>query len=381
MIDRRIHAKLQDLEQRHLYRKLQLGAGVSFVDNDYLGLATHPRLLEAGKRALDLYGAGSKGSRLLGGHSRLFEKVEETVAEFFGAPAALLFSTGYLANMAAVGALSEVCDTIHSDEKNHASLIDAIRLSRLPKTIVPHLAWDHAVSESGGLFVSESLFSMDGDLAPLATMLETVRAHDGFALVDEAHAAGVFGEQGEGLLPRSTDWHSVAKVVTFGKAFGIGGAAICGSRRFIDFVLNRARPFVFTTAPPPVVVGMIGEAVEVVREESWRRVELRERARWVRGCWKDLPGQPLPEPKSELEWESPIIPFRVSGADRVLRFCENVRESGLELKAIRSPTVAEGEERLRVSLNLRISRDNTETMARTLGSLWTEFLSQEPTPA
>ncbi|MCB0418556.1 MAG: aminotransferase class I/II-fold pyridoxal phosphate-dependent enzyme, partial [Bdellovibrionales bacterium] len=99
MIDRRIHAKLQDLEQRHLYRKLQLGAGVSFVDNDYLGLATHPRLLEAGKRALDLYGAGSKGSRLLGGHSRLFEKVEETVAEFFGAPAALLFSTGYLANM------------------------------------------------------------------------------------------------------------------------------------------------------------------------------------------------------------------------------------------------------------------------------------------
>ncbi|MCB0405972.1 MAG: aminotransferase class I/II-fold pyridoxal phosphate-dependent enzyme [Bdellovibrionales bacterium] len=377
MIGSAIHEILQTLQAAHLYRKLSLGTGVSFVDNDYLGLSTHTRLIEAGKRALDLYGAGSKGSRLLGGHSHLFESVEEAVARFFGAPAALLFSTGYLANLAAVGVLAEVCESVVSDEKNHASIIDAIRLSRLPKTIVSHLLWDPIAQQKGALFVSESLFSMDGDLAPVETIVRAAEASGGFALIDEAHAAGVFGEQGEGLLPRRHNWDAVAKVVTFGKAFGVGGAALCGSRRFIDLVLNRARPFIFTTAPPPVVVAMIGEALKVVRAEPWRRTELRDRAQWVRHLWEKLPGSPLPAPKTPLEWESPILPFRVCGADRVLRFCENVRESGLEIRAIRTPTVAEGEERLRVSLNLRVSRDNTETMAEMLRDLWTEFLLRE----
>ena len=372
--ERRLRNGLGELENAHRHRSLERASGVSFVDNDYLALSRSPEILRAGARAAEVFGAGSRGSRLLGGHSALFEDVENKIADFFGAPAALLFSSGYLANLGVITALSEFFDGIVSDERNHASLIDGIRLSGLPKTIVKHQDWAAAPAQGRPLVVAEALYSMDGDFVDEAALAGYLERSDGFLVLDEAHSGGVFRENGRGWSAPWRDWKRMAVVVTFGKAFGVGGAAVLGTSELKDWILNRARSFVYTTAPPPWVVGAIGQSLEVVGRSQTLREELWDRARRVRSILREAPGQ------ERLEWEgwagaSPIIPFRVTGELKALRFSESMRKLGIYLRAIRYPTVPAGEERVRLSLSLSVSRENTETMAKEMVKAWTAFLS------
>jgi 8-amino-7-oxononanoate synthase len=365
---------LESLRSKNRHRDLVRSTLPSFVHNDYLGVSGHPLIREAGQRALEKYAAGSRGSRLLGGNHPCFERLEYEIAEFFGAPAALFFSTGYLANLAVVRAVANFCDVVVSDEKNHASLIDAIALTKLPKILVNHGDWPRAIDLSEyrrPLFVAETLFSMDGDFADLGAIKKQLDARDGFLILDEAHAAGVFGEGGGGRHPElNFNWEKLAVSVTFGKAFGVSGAAVLGSKTLVELLVNTARSFIYTTAPSPVIAEMVRASLGVVKSAANLRTELWSRARRVRETFKAM-GEGS---ATGADLRSPIIPFHIPGELRALRFCENMRESGIELRAIRYPTVARGSERIRISLNLGESRPTTEKMASEVVRLWMESL-------
>ncbi len=364
------------LEAARRYRTLRLPTGISFTDNDYLGLSQHPRLREAGEWALSIGGAGSRGSRLLGGHSRWFEAAEADVCRYFGSPAAVLFSSGYLANLGVITALAPFVDEALSDEKNHASLIDGIRLSGLPKRIIPHNQWRSVQPAPSGraLLVAESLYSMDGDPVDAVSLRELWDRTGGWLVLDEAHAAGIFADSGRGLSEGWRDWSRMVVVVTFGKAFGVSGAAVLCSETVREWIVNSARSFIYSTAPPPVVPAMVSAAIGVLEQQGAElRAELWDRAVQVRGILAEI----QPDLRAESVWEkrSPIVPLRIAGDDRALRFCENMRESGVEFRAIRYPTVAKGTERVRISLSLTVSRENTEGMAKEVVRQWKVFSS------
>lgn len=313
--------------------------------------------MEAG----EVFGASSKGSRLLGGHSSLFERCEVSIAAFFGAPEALLFSSGYMANLGVVQTLAECAEHLYSDERNHASLIDGMRLTQKAKTVVPHQQWASlSPPVKGSLFIAESLYSMDGDFLNGESFFHQVKSSEGFALIDEAHAAGVFRETGRGYCAENPlGWDQHARVICFGKAFGVQGAAVLCSSSLKKLLVNRARTFIYSTAPSPLIVRMIEQSLELVdaarasREELWARSEL------VRRTLSPY----LPTPSSAWEWKSPIIPVLVDGEEKALRLEQNMRQHGVDMRAIRYPTVQKGSERLRISLNLHVSRENVENMS------------------
>lgn len=367
-------AKLAELRAQHRLRELARPAGASFVHNDYLGLSRHPHVIEAGIKALRDGGAGSRGSRLLGGNSGEYEAAEERIAEFFGAPAALWFSSGYLANLGVVRALGELTDTIFSDEKNHASLIDAITLAKRRKQIVPHGKWAEVRGIGpDSLVVSESLFSMDGDFVDWNELRPVLDSSGAFLVMDEAHAAGIFGEDGKGLHREWPHWDRLAVVVTFGKAFGSAGACVLGSQKLKSFLINSARSFIYTTAAPPALPAMVVAAAEVLEKEPELRRELWRRSEWVRAQLRALGSLALPPERTAWERKSPIIPLLIPGDDRALLFAESMRQSGIELRAIRFPTVPRGGERLRISVNLGASWEETQLMTSELVRQWTAF--------
>jgi 8-amino-7-oxononanoate synthase len=366
--------RLAELKKSGLHRSLARWDGISFAHNDYLGLSTHPAILEAGKKALTDFGAGSRGSRLLGGNLSLHEATEDKIAAFFGSPAAVLFSTGYMANIAAVTALGEIAETLVCDEKIHASLIDGVRLSGKRKWICPHDRWDLVPEEYQNektLFIAESLYSMDGDVVDWESLDRLQRKSGAFLLLDEAHAAGVFSEGGKGISAGSRDWDRMAMVVTFGKAFGVSGGCILGSTLLREWIVNRARPFIYTTAPSPVVSAMIGEAVTVVERSDGLREELWKRSELTRNILSQV-APSLVEKKSRWSHLSPVIPLIIQGEDRALRFAQSMRESGVDLRAIRYPTVPRGEERIRLSIHLGVSERDTVRMANEVVKRWTE---------
>lgn len=358
----------------------------NFSHNDYLGLSTHPKLLALAGESIRGTPGGSAGSRLLGGNRALIEETEEDIAKFFHAPAALLFSSGYLANVGIVSALSELADTLYCDERLHASLIDGARLGTGPgtrsgsrsKVVVPHSDWDSVSAETEqrkSLIVAESLYSMDGDLVPTSTLLAARERTDGFLLLDEAHAAGVFDDTGRGLSAEWRDFSSTAVVVTFGKAFGVAGAAVLCSRSVREWLVNSARSFIFSTAPSPWVARLIQASLVVMREEgASRRAELWSRAKSVRSAFVSagiLKKGPFDDEK--LSSYSPIIPVPLQGNDRALRFAALMREFGWTVKAIRYPTVPLGSERIRISLNLQVSRQETEGFTQQVVEQWKAF--------
>lgn len=357
----RFKKRLKAIEERKERRTFPVPSGLSFYHNDYLGLSHDERLVSAGQRALAHLGAGSKGSRLLGGHGLIFEEAEAAVAEFFRAPSALLFSTGYMANVACMVAVADVCGRILSDEFNHASLIDGIRLSGISKVIVAHNQWQTVGGNADDCVVSEGLFSMEGDFVNF----QDFQSRRGLYVLDEAHLAGVFFEKGAGF---EVDWDRGVKVVTFGKGFGVSGACVLSSPSFREYLINTSRPFIFSTAPPPVVPAMVLESLAVVQKESWRREALWARSQMVRKILAPLIGT-----AGGYEQYSPIISVRIPGADRALRFCESMRKIGVDLRAIRYPTVRVGEERVRISLGLAVSEENTRLMAEEFVKLWKAF--------
>ncbi len=366
-LETRIRARLSDLDAHDLLRTMRPPGGVDLSSNDYLGLSTHPRIVAAFRAGIDAEGCGSTGSRLLRGDRVAFGDVERRFAAFKGADRALLFSSGYLANIAAVTTLTEPGDVVFSDALNHASLIDAIRLSRAERVIVPHndaAALEQAIARtpcSGHRFIAvESLFSMDGDEAPLDRYAAIAERWNALLIVDEAHAVGVYGAHGTGRLEAAGLAHDrLVSINTGGKALGVAGAFVAGPGWAIEYLAQRARPFVFSTAMPPAMAHALQASLDVVRDEPERRAALRDRAVRLRRALRDA-GIDVAESASH------IVPVHVGPNDAAVAIAAALQAEGFDVRAIRPPTVPEGTARLRVSVNAGVDVATLDRFARLL---------------
>ena len=351
-LERRVSQRLRDIREGQLQRTLTPPAGVDFSSNDYLGLASHPRLKHAMTQAIERGGVGSTGSRLLRGDREAFTDVERHFAAFKRTERALYFSSGYLANLAVLTTLPERGDVIFSDERNHASLIDGIRLSAAGRVVFPHNDVDalaRALHErpagSQAFVVTESLFSMDGDVPPLADYAALCRSTGAALVVDEAHAVGCYGERGSGLIEACGIERDVCvSINTAGKALGVSGAFVAGPAWAIGYLVQRARPFIFSTAPPPSVAAALDASLEIVAQEPERRARLASRARYLREALRAA-GVPVPDGATQ------IIPIVLGDNDRALLVAGQLQARGFDVRAIRPPSVAPGTSRLRIAVN------------------------------
>ncbi|VWC41367.1 8-amino-7-oxononanoate synthase [Burkholderia lata] len=337
---------------------------VGFASNDYLGLAAHPALVAAFAEGAQRYGSGSGGSHLLGGHSRAHATLEEELAAFSGgfsdAPRALYFSTGYMANLAAMTALTGKGATIFSDALNHASLIDGMRLSRANVQVYPHAdtaalaALLDASDAETKLIVSDTVFSMDGDLAPLAELVALAERHGAWLVVDDAHGFGVLGPQGRGALAAAAlrSPHLVY-VGTLGKAAGVAGAFVIAHETVIEWMIQRARSYIFTTAAPPAVAHAVSASLKVIAgdEGDARRAHLAALIERTRALLRNTRWQPV-------DSHTAVQPLVIGSNDATLAAMRALDAHGLWVPAIRPPTVPVGTSRLRVSLSAAHSFDD-----------------------
>lgn len=365
----RVRTRLAAIRHDTLERSLRPPSGIDLSSNDYLGLAMHPRLMQAMIAAVAREGVGSTGSRLLRGDRVAFTDAERRFADFKGTERALYFSSGYLANLAVMTTLPEQGDLIFSDERNHASLIDAIRLSPAARVIVPHLDTDAigrsiaAHAPAGQMFfVTESLFSMDGDVAPLKQYAALCRLTGAMLVVDEAHAVGVYGERGSGLLEHfGLDANSCVSINTAGKALGVSGAFVAGPAWAIDYLVQRARPFIFSTAPPPALAATLVASLDVITAEPERRTRLASRVTRLHSALVAL-GIAVPRHPSH------IIPVIVGDNDRALAAAEGLQAQGFDVRAIRPPSVPRGTARLRISVNADLDDETIDRFAAALSA-------------
>jgi 8-amino-7-oxononanoate synthase len=343
---------------------------VNFGSNDYLGLAADPRLAAAAAEAAMAAGCGAGASPLVTGHADAHRLLEARLAEFEHTEAALVFSSGYAANLGAISALVGPGDAIYSDQSNHASMIDGCRLSRAAVHVYPHNdmhALAARLADSGPfrrrLIVSESLFSMSGDVAPLIELVDLAERHRAMLLVDEAHATGVFGANGRGLAEHLGIEERVhARVGTLSKSLGAAGGYVCGSRSLIDWLINTARPYVFSTALAPPIVAAATAALDIVREEPFRRTQLLERAAGLRARLLERGWQIGAS-------ESQIVPLVAGAPELALEWSRQLRAAGLLVPAIRPPSVPEGQALLRISLSWGHSPEMIERLAAALDAM------------
>jgi len=359
-VDRRMAEELDSLRAQSQFRTLETPGGVNLCSNDYLGLSTDPRLKQAALEAVARAAAvGSTGSRLLSGNSREWEELESTFAEFAGTEAALYFGSGYAANVGLLSSLLKPGDVVFSDAQNHASLIDGMRLSGATKVIYPHgdlhflenALREHASAAGSRVIVTETLFSMEGDVAPIEDLLRIARDHGAELVLDEAHATGACGPQGRGLAAElGAERNLLAIVHTCGKALASAGAFVCGSTTLRDFLVNRARTFIFSTAMPPYIAGQIRAALGLAREADDRRDHLRRIAALLRD---ELTARGFDVGTSATH----IVPVLLGTNEAALHAASELQRAGFAVKAIRPPTVPAGTARLRLSLTSRISPD------------------------
>jgi len=339
---------------------------VNFAANDYLGLAGEPRVAEALAGGARRWGAGAGAAHLLSGHTSAHEEFEEALADFLGREAALLFSTGYMANLGAVGALVDRHGSVVEDKLNHASLIDAAILSRARLLRYGHAdvrAAEGRLKQATGtsLLVTDGVFSMDGDLAPLPELAALAADHDAALMVDDAHGFGVLGAGGRGspehcgLEPGSVPVH----VVTLGKALGVFGAAVAGDRALIETLVQRARPWIYTTALPPALAEALTAALHMAREEGWRRERVHGHVARFRAACRDA-GLEL------MESRTPIQPVRVGESERALAVSARLRKRGFYVPAIRPPTVPKGSARLRITLSAAHQAEQIDALVSAL---------------
>jgi 8-amino-7-oxononanoate synthase len=359
-----IDAELARLDELGLRRHLPTRGGaqgvrvvldglelINFGSNDYLGLAADPRLAAAVIEATQREGWGSGASPLVSGHGQGHRLLERRLAEFEGTPAAVLFPSGFAANVGTIAALVGPGDVVFTDRKNHASLLDGCRLSRADVRAYPHGDWqrlDALLSQRSKhrrrLIVTDGLFSMDGDLAPLVELADLARRHGAMLMVDEAHATGVFGRHGRGVAEHLGVEEAVdVRVGTLSKALGCHGGFVAGSRSLADWLMNRARSYVFSTACPAAAAAAAVTALEIVAQQPQRRQALLARAETLRG---ELAAQGWNVGRSA----SQIIPIIVGDASAAVELSATLRRHGLFVPAIRPPTVPEGEACLRLSL-------------------------------
>jgi 8-amino-7-oxononanoate synthase len=352
-LEQRLRGHLAELERDGLLRKRRPPQGIDLSSNDYLGLAAHPLVKERMTAAVCAMGAGSTGSRLLRGERDCFTALEHRFAEFKGTERSLYFGSGYLANLAVLTTFPEASDTIFSDERNHASLIDGARLSRAERVVFPHLC-PGDVPENAFL-VTESVFSMDGDIAPLSQYAQYKKL--GAALiVDEAHAVGLYGERGQGLVGGDGVFVSVNPA---GKALGVAGAFVAGPAWAIEYLEQRARPFIFSTAAPPAVAAALDASLDVIAAEPERRERVRFLARYLRERLVEA-GVAVPA------GDSPIIPVIIGENERAVGVAAALQQDGFDVRAIRPPTVPAGTARLRISVNVGLSEEILDGFVRCL---------------
>ena len=366
----RVRSRLLSIREQNLERSLRPPSGIDLSSNDYLGLSQHPRVKRAMADAVAVEGAGSTGSRLLRGDRTSFTNVEQQFAAFKGTERALYFSSGYLANLAVLATLPEKGDIIFSDERNHASLIDGIRLSSSARFIVPHNDTDaigQIVAEhspTGQLFVvTESLFSMDGDISPLKRHAAMCRVIGATLIVDEAHAVGVYGMRGSGLIEAmGLDPNACISINTAGKALGVSGAFVAGPAWAIDYLIQRARTFIFSTAPPPAVAAALSASLDIVAAEPERRDHLATQVAHLRSALAAA-GVPVPTDASH------IIPIMIGDNDRAMAAADALQTHGFDVRAIRPPSVAPGHARLRISVNTNLDDDTIGQFAAALAGV------------
>jgi 8-amino-7-oxononanoate synthase len=379
-----IEARLAELERLGLGRRLRLLSGpqgptvllegkpvMLLCSNNYLGLADHPRVREAAAGAAMRWGVGAGASRLVSGTMTIHRRLEERLAAFHGSEACLLFGSGYLANIGVVGALAGRGDTVFSDELNHASIVDACRLSRAEVVVyrhadVEHLHWClyHRGRRDGQgrqLIVSDSVFSMDGDVAPLEEIVELARAAGAQVAIDEAHAIGCLGPGGRGALAEAGLEGEVDAIVgTLGKSLGSYGAYVCGSEQMTRYLINTARSLIFSTAPgPPAVAGALA-ALELLQERPHRVQRLRSNARVLRRALADE-GFPV----ADLEMQ--IVPLIVGDEREAMSLCHRALEGGVFAQGIRPPTVPPGTSRLRLTAMASHTPAELRSAGRTFG--------------
>jgi 8-amino-7-oxononanoate synthase len=324
---------------------------VAFCSNDYLGLAADPRLAAAAREGIDRYGVGGGASHLILGHGTAHHELEEALAQFVRLPRALLFSTGYMANMGVVSALTGRGDAVFADKLNHASLNDAALVSRAAFKRYAHNDLDAlarllaTTTARRRLVVTDAVFSMDGDIAPVAALLELCERHDAYLFIDDAHGFGVLGEAGRGTLEHfGITSDRIIYMATLGKAAGVAGAFVAGDETLIETLIQNARTYIYTTATPPLLAHALLASLQIIAQEEWRRERLRAliaqlRAGLTASRWQLMPS------------ETPIQPLLAGGNDAALALSARLAATGLLVPAIRPPTVPQGTARLRISLS------------------------------
>ena len=346
---------LRQVHQRRAGTVLLNGERIAdFASNDYLGLAADPRLARAANAVLQAEGVGAGAARLISGNHPIHEVLERALARFKGCEQALLFPSGYMANVGAIPALVGPRDVIYSDALSHASLIDGCRLSKATIRVFPHADINAlaALLEADrhqfrrALIVVEGIFSMDGDLFPLDELVPLARRFDAWTYVDDAHGTGVLGASGAGSVEHFGMTGQIDVIVgTLGKAMGTSGAYVAGSQRLVDFLTNRARSFIFTTGTPPAIAAATLESLRIVQVESWRRDAIRARATRLRarlrGAGREASGMS----------DGHIIPIMIGDPMHTMRLVADMRRRGFLIGGVRPPTVPTGTSRLRISVS------------------------------
>ena len=363
----RVHAHLADLGSQGLLRTPRAPSGIDLSSNDYLGLSNYPPLVSRFADAVKQDGCGSTGSRLLRGHRERFAALERRFAGFKRTERSTYLSSGYLANVGVLTTFPEAGDVVYSDAWNHASLIDGIRLSRAHGVVFPHSDVEELERLMGRddcsgqrFVVVESLFSMDGDFAPLADYASLCRRFGAALVVDEAHAVGAYGDDGSGLIREvGIESDVFLSINTAGKALGVGGAFVAGPQWAIDYFEQRARPFVYSTAPPPAIAAALDAALDAVAAEPLRRERLHDRVRFLRARMASAGIIPPTD-------VSQIIPIVVGANDAAVALAAALQARGFDVRAIRPPAVPAGSARLRVSINAGLSEDELDRFASAL---------------
>ncbi|HBA65240.1 MAG TPA: 8-amino-7-oxononanoate synthase [Methylococcaceae bacterium] len=363
-IESGLEVELERLAREDLYRsrrvvdsaqgvELQCGGRklINFCSNDYLGLANHPSVVKAFQDGAVRYGVGSGSAHLICGHSRAHHALEEELAEFTGRDRALLFSTGYMANIGAISALTGKGDTVFEDRLNHASLLDGGLLSRARFKRYRHADTDCLLdslsrAEGRAMIVTDGVFSMDGDLAPIDALSQIAKDREAWLMIDDAHGLGVIGDKGRGVVEHFglTQQQVPILVGTLGKAFGTFGAFVAGSETLIETLIQKARTYIYTTALPPAVAEATRVALSIVIEEQWRREKLNDLVRRFRRGAEQL-GFPL------MPSNSAIQPILIGDSHKAVEIGKRLLDDGFWVGAIRPPTVPQGSARLRVTFS------------------------------
>jgi 8-amino-7-oxononanoate synthase len=360
---------LQALARRGRHRALQPRAGADFASNDYLALASAPELIDAARAALERgVSVGAGGSRLLRGNDREHEALETEAAAFFQAESALFFGSGFMANVALFSTLPQRGDLIVHDALIHASVHDGMRASKAERAEAHHndaASFEDAIKDwraAGGTgtpwIAVESLYSMDGDRAPLGDLIEIAERHGGVLIVDEAHATGVLGPDGRGLSAGLEGRADLITLHTCGKALGVMGALVLGPKVLCDYLINRCRPFIYATAPSPLITALVRASLMICRFDSGRRERLQK---LVAFAAEQLAAQCGVAPSG-----SQIQPVIIGANERAIGLASAMQARGFDIRAIRPPTVPEGTARLRVSVTLNVTEERVAAMAAAL---------------